>query len=453
MSGHAWSWNVDRQSMSTVICSGQLHGRRIATARCNAALGRIDVVNKILAELVKSKGGRLSELRSHRCPSAIHGTRHKPASRVVLVLLLATVSLAVGCGKTNAAPTVPSPEVEVAKVVQKDVPIVSEWVATLDGYVNAQIQAQVAGYIVTQKYKEGSFVRKGQILFRIDPRPFQALRDQANAQLAQTQAQLGKTEMDVDRDTPLAKERAIAQSQLDNDTQANRAAKAAVKAAEAQVEQARLNLEFTEVKSLVDGIAGIAQVQIGNLVNPTTVLTSVSQMDPIKAYFSISEQEYLHFAERINAQTQKEIPSGGPPFDLILADGSTYPHKGTGLLTNRQVDATTGSIQLVCSFPNPHNILRPGQFGRLRAAAEVRGGALLVPQKAVSELQGAYQLAVVGNDNKVSIRPVSVGERVGQAWIIESGVKPGELVIVEGLQKVQGGSTVKIKQTESAKGE
>jgi len=413
------------------------------------------VANKILAELTKLRSGRLYEvgiLRRH-CPPAVHGLRVRPTSRVVLILLVATASLATGCGRTNAAPAVPSPEVEVAKVVQEDVPIVSEWVATLDGYVNAQIQAQVAGYVVEQKYKEGSLLRKGQILFQIDPRPFQALLDQANAQLAQAQAQLGKTEMDVGRDTPLARERAIAQSQLDNDIQANRAAKAAVKAAEAQVEEARLNLDFTAVRSLVDGIAGIAQVQIGNLVNPTTVLTSVSQMDPIKVYFSISEQEYLHFAERINAQTQKEIPSGGPSFDLILADGSTYPHKGIGLLTNRQVDTTTGSIQLVCSFPNPHNILRPGQFGRLRAAAEVRHGALLVPQKAVSELQGAYQLAVVGSDNKVSIRPVTVGERVGEDWIIESGVKPGELVIVEGLQKVQGGSTVKIKQTESAKGE
>jgi RND family efflux transporter MFP subunit len=389
----------------------------------------------------------------HPCRPAIRRIPVRVASRVVLPLLVATLSLAAGCGRTNAAPAVPSPEVEVAKVVQKDVPIVSEWVATLDGYVNAQIQAQVAGYIVAQKYKEGSFVRKGQILFQIDARPFQALLDQANAQLAQAQAQLGKTEMDVARDTPLARERAIAQSQLDNDIQANRAAKAAVKAAEAQVEEARLNVDFTAIRSLVDGIAGIAQVQIGNLVNPTTVLTSVSQMDPIKVYFSISEQEYLHFAERINAQTQKEIPSGGPSFDLILADGSTYSHQGIGLLTNRQVDTTTGSIQLVCSFPNPHNILRPGQFGRLRAAAEVRHGALLVPQKAVRELQGAYQLAVVGSDNRVSIRPVNVGERVGEDWIIESGVEPGELVIVEGLQKVQGGSTVKIKQTESAKGE
>ena len=296
-------------------------------------------------------------------------------------------------------------------------------------------------------------MRKGQILFHIDPRPFQAVLDQANAQLAQAQAQLAKTAMDVNRDTPLAKERAIAQSQLDNDIQANRAAKAAVKAAEAQVKQAQLNLDFTDVKSLVDGIAGIAQVQIGNLVNPTAVLTSVSQVNPIKAYFSISEQEYIHYAERINAQTQKEIPSDGPPFELILADGSIYPHKGIGLLTNRQVDATTGSIQLVCSFPNPQNLLRPGQFGRLRAAAEVRRGALLVPQKAVNELQGTYQVAVVGSDNKVGIRAVKVGDRVGSTWIIESGVKPGELVIVEGLQKVQGGSTVKIKQAAVAKGE
>jgi RND family efflux transporter MFP subunit len=389
----------------------------------------------------------------HRYPPAARGTPFAAAARLILALLPATAFLAAGCGSTNAASPIPSPEVEVASVVQKDVPIFSEWVATLDGYVNAQIQPQVTGYLIRQTYKEGSFVRKGQVLFQIDPRPFRALLDQANAQLAQAQAQLGKTEMDVNRDTPLAQERAIAQSQLDNDIQANRAAKAAVKAAEAQVEQAHLNLEFTSVKSLVDGIAGIAQAQIGNLVNPTAVLTSVSQVNPIKAYFSISEQEYIHYARRINAQTQKEAPSDSPPFDLILADGSVYPYKGVGLLTNRQVDTTTGSIQLVCSFPNPQNILRPGQFGRLRAAPEIRRGALLVPQKAVNELQGTYQVAVVDSDNKVSIRPVKVGDRAGTAWIIESGVKPGELVIVEGLQKVQSGSTVKIKQAAPAKGE
>ena len=400
------------------------------------------------------QGGRqpIMDTLPYRCSPVLHGSPFRVAARYILALLPVTMLLAAGCGKPNAVSAMQSPEVEVASVVQKDVPILSEWVATLDGYVNAQIQAQVSGYVIEQTYKEGSFVRKGQLLFQIDPRPFQALLDQANAQLAQTQAQLGKTEMDVDRDTPLAKERAIAQSQLDNDVQANKAAKAAVKAAEAQVEQAQLNLEFTNVKSPVDGVAGIAQVQIGNLVNPMTVLTSVSQINPIKAYFSISEQEYLHYAERINAETQKTAPTNGPPFDLILADGSVYPHRGTGLLANRQVDISTGTIQVVCSFPNPQNLLRPGQFGRLRAAPDIRRGALLVPQKAVSELQGTYQLAVVDTENKVSIRAVKLGDRVGPMWIVESGVTLGEQVIVEGLQKVQNGSTVKIKQAAVVKG-
>ena len=400
-------------------------------------------------KLVPLKWPHLCEVNRplHDCPAVISNL-----SRFVLPLLLVTVSAAVGCGKTNAAPAIPAPEVEVATVVQRDAPIFNEWVATLDGYVNAQIQPQVTGYIIRQIYKEGSFVHKGQLLFQIDPRQFQALLDQANAQLAQTQAQLAKTQMDVDRDTPLAQAHAIAQSQLDNDIQANRAGAAAVKAAEAQVEQAHLNLGFTDVTSPIDGMVGIAQVQIGNLVNPTTVLTSVSQINPIKAYFSLSEQEYIHFADRINADTQKEIPSNGPPFELILADGSIYPHKGIGLLANRQVDVATGSIQIVCSFPNPKNFLRPGQFGRLRAAPDIRRDALLVPQKAVSELQGTYQVAVVGSDNKISIRAVKVGYRVGPMWIVEGGVKPGEQVVVEGLQKVQNGAIVKIKQAQ-AKGD
>jgi membrane fusion protein (multidrug efflux system) len=350
-----------------------------------------------------------------------------------------------GCQSQKAAGPPPVAEVEVATVVQKDVPIYGEWVATLDGYINAQIQPQVTGYIVNQSYKEGSFVRKGQILFQIDPRPFQAILDQTKAQLAQAEAQLGKTKLDVDRDTPLAKERAIAQSQLDNDIQANLAARASVKSGEAQVEQAQLNLDFTHVTSLLDGIAGIAQVQIGNLVNPTTVLTSVSQVNPIKAYFPISEQEYMHYATRINAQNQLEAPTDAPPFELILADGTVYAQKGRLLLTNRQVDVTTGSIQLVCAFPNRNNILRPGQFGRVRAAGETRKGALLVPQRAVTELQGTYQVAVVQDGSKVALLPVKVGERVGAMWIIESGVHPGDLVVVEGLQKVRDGSPVKIK--------
>jgi len=370
-----------------------------------------------------------------------------------LALLPLTSALFFGCGGPKAAPAAPPAEVEIVSVVQKDVPIYGEWVATLDGYVNAQIQPQVSGYIIEQNYKEGSFVQKGQTLFRIDPRPFRAILDQAKAQLAQAEAQLGKTQLDVDRDTPLAKERAIAQSQLDNDIQANLAARATVKAGEAQVEQAELNLGFTNVTSLVDGIAGIAQVQIGNLVNPSAVLTSVSQVNPIKAYFPISEQEYMHFAERINTHNQQEYPSDAPPFDLILADGSTYPQKGRLLLTDRQVDVTTGSIRIVCAFPNPRNILRPGQFGRVRAAGDVRLGALLVPQRAVTELQGSYQVFVVGADDKASVRPVTVGERVGTMWIIQTGLKAGENVIVEGLQKVRDGVPVRVKSSgSSAKG-
>ena len=372
-----------------------------------------------------------------------------PTNSTLFVLSLTALasSLLLGCQSQKAAGALPVPEVQVAAVEQKDVPIYGEWVATLDGYVNAQIQPQVTGYIVNQTYKEGSFVRKGQILFQIDPRPFQAILDQTKAQLAQAEAQLGKTKLDVDRDTPLAKERAIAQSQLDNDIQANLAAQAAVKSAQAQIEQAQLNLDFTHVTSLVDGIAGIAQVQIGNLVNPTTALTSVSQVNPIKAYFPISEQEYMHYAARINAHNQQAVPSDAPPFDLILGDGTVYPQKGRLLLTNRQVDVTTGSIQLVCAFPNPNNILRPGQFGRVRAAGETRKGALLVPQRAVTELQGTYQVAVVQDGNKVALLPVKVLERVGSMWILESGVHPGDMVVVEGLQKIRDGATVKIKSS------
>src|SRR5438552_3623857 len=294
-----------------------------------------------------------------------------------LVSLLPAASLLFsGCRNPNAAAPPPPAEVEVATVVQKDVPIYGEWVATLDGYVNAQIQPQVTGYIIRQTYKEGSFVRKGQMLFQIDPRPFQAVLDQAKAQLAQAQAQLGKTQSAVDQDTPLAKERAIAQSQLDNDVQANLAAKAAVKAAEAQVEQAQLNLGFTHVTSLFDGIAGIAQVQIGNLVSPLTVLTSVSQVNPIKAFFPISEQEYLRLAEKINSQSHLEVPKDAPILDLILSDGTTYPQKGHILYTDRQVDIATGSIRIASAFPNAKNILRPGQFGRVRASTYTRSNAL-----------------------------------------------------------------------------
>ncbi len=371
-------------------------------------------------------------------------------ARLPLLLFAAFVFFLSGC--RNSQPPPKPPDVEVTAVVQRDVPIYSEWVATLDGYVNAQIKPQVTGYLIKQNYKEGYFVRKGEVLWEIDPHPFQAVLDQAKAQLAQAQAQLGKTTLDVERDTPLAKEKAIAQQQLDNDIQARLAAKAAVESAKAQVEQAQINLGFTKVRSLIDGIAGIAQAQIGDLVGPNTLLTSVSQVDPIKAYISISEQEYLRFAEKINAVAlgKKTLQQVNPPIpELILVNG-IYPLKGSFIFTDRQVDLGTGTIRVAAAFPNPSNILRPGQYGRVRAATITKKGALLVPQRAVTELQGSYQVAVVGSDNKVSIRPVKVGERVGTMWIINEGLKPGERVVVEGVQKVRDGVPVSPKMINTA---
>jgi RND family efflux transporter MFP subunit len=355
------------------------------------------------------------------------------------VLILAFLS---GCGGVKASAPPPKPlEVEVTPVVQKDVPMISEWTATLDGYVNAQIQPRVSGYLIQQNYKEGSYVHKGQVLFEIDPRPFVAALDQAKGQLAQADAQLGKAQQDVKRDTPLAEARAIAQSQLDNDIQAQLGARAAVETAKAALEQAQLNLGFTKVTSLLEGIAGIAQTQIGNLVSPTTVLTSVSQVNPIKAYFSISEQQFMQTQNHGKANAGQDAWKG-IPLKLVLSDGTTFPHPGSFLLADRQVDVNTGTIRVVGSFPNPGNLLRPGQFGRVSADTGTHRSALLVPQRAVTELQGSYQLAVVGNDNKVNIRPVKVGPSVGKMWIIEDGLKPNERVIVEGLQKVRDGITV-----------
>jgi RND family efflux transporter MFP subunit len=363
----------------------------------------------------------------------------------LLELIAVAISLMVDCGCGAKAPpsAPPPPSVRVTAVVQQDVPLFGEWVATLDGYINAQIQPQVSGYLVKQSYTEGSFVKKGDVLFEIDPRPFQAALDQTRAQLAQAEAQLGKANLDVERDTPLVQARAIAQSQLDNEIQAQLAASASVDAAKAMVAQAQLNLEFTQVRSLVGGVAGFAQGQIGNLVTPSTLLTSVSQIDPIKAYIALSEQEYLHVAERINAiASGRESLSAAPIPELILADGSTYPFKGRFIFTDRQVDPGTGSIRCAAAFPNPNSILRPGQFGRLRVAPDTVKAALLVPQRAVTELQGNYQVAVVDSDNSVDVRSVKVGQRSGTMWIVQSGLKPGENVIVEGMQIVRQGMHV-----------
>jgi len=359
-------------------------------------------------------------------------------------LLLLAIT-ACGRGNVQAAAAAPASEVRVAPVVQQDVPVFSEWVATMDGYVNAQIRPQVSGYIIKQEYKEGSLVRKGQVLFEIDPRPFKAALDRAKGDLAQAQAQLGKSILDVERDTPLAEARAIAKSQLDNEIQAKRGAQAAIESNKAAVEQAELNLEWTKVTSLVDGIAGIAQVQIGNLVGPNSVLTSVSQVDPIKAYFPISEHEYV-LAQRSSAASGKHaIGFFGNSLELILTDGSLHPQKGKILLADRQVDSTTGTIRIVAAFPNPGNILRPGQYGRVRVETKIKNGALLVPQSAVAQSQGSYQVAVVGSDNKVSMRTVKPGETVGTLWVIDDGLKPGEQVVVEGLQRLKEGTTVNPK--------
>jgi len=358
------------------------------------------------------------------------------------VLLLSLMAAACGKGDVHASPP-PAPEVRVAPVIQLDVPVYSDWVATLDGYVNAEIRPQVSGYIVKQNYKEGSLVRRGQVLFEIDPRPFQAALDRAKGDLAQAQAQLGKSTLDVKRDTPLAEARAIAQSQLDNEIQAKLGAQAAVETDQAAIEQAKLNLEWTKIISLVDGIAGIAQVQIGNLVGPNSVLTSVSQVDPIKAYFPISEQAYVLAQEQSNSLSAKHAVSFfGNSLDLILTDGRTYPRKGKILLADRQVDPNTGTIRIVAAFPNPGNVLRPGQYGRVHVETNMKKGALLIPQSAVAQSQGSYQVAVVDSNHKVSMRAVKPGETLGTLWVIDEGLKPGEQIVVEGLAKLKEGTLV-----------
>ncbi len=367
------------------------------------------------------------------------GETVSPHVKRALAIICASVFLLAGCNR-NKTITLPDTDVLVANPVQRDVPIQSEWVASTDGFVNAEVRPQVSGYIVSQDYKEGTVVRKGQVLFEIDPRPFQAGLDHANAELAQAEAELGKSTIDVDRDTPLAEKKAIPREKLDNEIQAKLAAQASVAAGKAAVERAELDLGWTKVTSLVGGIAGIAEVQMGNLIGPQVRLTSVSQVDPIKVYFPVSEQEYLR---------AKHLSSNGQPMelfdvapDLILADGTVYPHKGKILLTDRQVDPGTGTIRMMAAFPNPGNILRPGQYGKVRIQTSVEKNALLVPQSAVQELQGGYQLAVVGSDKKVSIRPVKAGEKVGTMWVIDEGVTPSDQVIVEGVGKVKDGMPV-----------
>src|SRR6267142_2470406 len=361
-------------------------------------------------------------------------------SRLVGAVATAGIfAIAAGCGAGKAAaPAVPAPlEVEVATVSEQSVTISSEWIATLDGYVNAQVRPQVSGYLVTRNYREGAPVRKGDGLFEIDPRPFNAALAQARAQVAQAEAQLAKSARDVERDTPLAEQQAIARSQLDTEIQAHRAAQANVQSLRAAAEAAELNVGFTKVTSLIDGVAAIATAQIGDLVGPATLLTTVSQVSPIKAYFAVSEVDYLQMAGRINGGG-KAPWAGGAALTLVLADDSVYPRSGSFLAADREIEAKTGTIRISATFPNPDRTLRPGQYGRVRAETRVRSDALLVPQRAVSELQGSFQLRVVGPDNKVFTRTVKVGDRIGSRWIVDEGLQPGARVVVEGARAADG---------------
>jgi RND family efflux transporter MFP subunit len=364
-----------------------------------------------------------------------------PYARCVLrvALVLHAFVWVAACNRSKAAPAPAAPpEVSVVTVAPERIAVTSEWLATLDGFVNAQIRPQVSGYLLKRTYGEGAVVHKGQVLFEIDRRPFEAILTQARAQLAEAEAQLGKTARDEQRDRPLAEQRAIAQSQLDNDVQANLAAQASVQSATAAVQTAQLNLGFTRVTSLIDGVAAIATAQIGDLVGPTTLLTTVSQIDPIKAYFPLSEQEYLQMAPRINAAGAKTPWAGAAALTLVLADGSVYPRSGRFLSADREIDAKTGTIRISAAFPNPDRTLRPGEYGRVRAETRVRTDALLVPQRAVSELQGSFQVRVVGADNVVSTKTVEVGSRIGSRWVVEQGLAPGARVLVEGAPTRDG---------------
>jgi membrane fusion protein (multidrug efflux system) len=362
--------------------------------------------------------------------------------------------------KVSGAPVGATTDVEVVQVEQKDVPVYGEWIGTLDGLVNADVRAQVTGYILRQGYQEGAFVKKGQLLFEIDPRPFQAVVDQAEGQLAQAKAILEnaeavqhRTELDVNRYTPLAREQAASQQDLDNAVQNNLAAKATVATAKAQiqtaaaaVETAKINLDFTRLIAPIEGIAGQAQLQVGALVNPSSgPVTSVSTVNPIKVLFTVGEPQYLAWRKRFPTESSRLAADKNLRLQLILADGTVYAHEGTFYFADRQVNEGTGAIRIAGLFPNPENILRPGGYGKVRAVIRTQEAALLIPQRAVSELQGAYQVAVVDGDNKVTVQTVQLGESTGSQWIITNGLKPGDRVVAEGVQKVRTGSHVNPK--------
>jgi membrane fusion protein (multidrug efflux system) len=363
------------------------------------------------------------------------------------LLILLALTLVHCKGETAPPSAAPVRQVEVADVIQKDVPIFSEWIGTTDGLVNAEIRSQVTGYLLKREYREGGAVKKGDILFQIDPRKFQAALGQAAGDLKRAQAQLTKTKLDVERNEPLAKEGAISLKEFQDSVQANQAAAAAVESAKAAVEQARLNLEWTKVLAPIDGVVGIAKAQVGDLIDANSALTSMSTLDPLRVYFPISEQEYLNLSglmeQRYQEKVDPTIARKDARIEMVLSNGEVYPHKGWFFLADRQVDVKTGTIRVAALFPNPGNVMRPGQYAKIRVSVTLRQGALLVPQRSVSELQGSYLVGVVTPENKVEIRTVTVGERVGSQWIIAKGLKPGEKVVVEGLQKLKAGDSIR----------
>jgi membrane fusion protein (multidrug efflux system) len=369
--------------------------------------------------------------------------------RSALCVLICTALLSLSaCTKEQPATTLRAPEVEIVEVVQKDVPIVHEWVGTADGLVNATIRAQVTGYLISQNYNEGELVQKGQVLFEIDPRPFQAALDQAQATLAQMEALYEDAHANLLRDKPLFDQGVLAKKNLDATVASESSLRAQLLATKAAVEKARLDLGFTKITSLIDGVAGIAKAQVGDLVGPAVQggeLTTVSTINPIKVKFAVTEKAYIDFMRRFPSEASGLEQARKLQVELILDDGSIYPHKGKVYAVNRQVDVRTGTLELEALFPNPANFLRPGQFARVRVLIDTKRGALLIPQRAVTELQGGYQVAVVGAENKVEIRSVKPGERYGSLWEIEEGLKPGERVVAEGVQKVKQGMLVNPK--------
>ena len=374
------------------------------------------------------------------CQSRTRTRTPGPVTTAVGLLFLLSM---IGCGKKETPPAPAPPEVEVTDVVVQTVPVYKQWVAQLNGQINADITPKVQGYLIERNYQEGFFVRKGQLLYEIDPRPFVAALDQVKAQVAVAVAQQTEAENNVTRDRPLAAQHAIPQKQLDTDISNLEAATAQVAAAKASMAQAELNLSWTKVFSPIDGLAGISNSNVGDLVGTSTKMTTVSQVDPIRAYFNISESDYLDRAQEISRAVQGgKGQANALPVEFIQTNGVTFPTRGRIILVNREVAASTGTIQLAADFANKGGILRPGGFGNVRIETGSTQNALLVPQAAVIEVQSMYQIVVVGADNKATFRPVKVGERVGTKWIITEGLKPGEKVVVQGFMKVREGMPV-----------